>query len=165
MLSIAHKRVDQAEIYFYNSQTNHAKYENGRLDEIKSSIQSGYSLRIIKDHTLGFGYTKNIRDPEAFVELTLNSLKTNTRANFSFPEPFIPQRLNTYNPEIEKVNMPQVIEECNRILEIVKTRIDGKVDILAAYGVSEIHIANTNGLNLNDRFSFYLGICHRGTSR
>ena len=54
LLEIAGKAADQAEIYFLEHQSDQIQFENGRLKEIESKMQSGLSLRIIKDGMPGF---------------------------------------------------------------------------------------------------------------
>ena len=48
-------------------------------------MQSGFSLRIIKDGRLGFAYTKNLLNSEGLLHQALDSLKGQVEAPFDFP--------------------------------------------------------------------------------
>jgi predicted Zn-dependent protease len=62
LLEKASKAGDQAEIYFLERTSDGFQFENGRLKDLESKMQSGFSLRVIKDDCLGFAYTKNLLD-------------------------------------------------------------------------------------------------------
>uniref|UniRef100_A0A7C4XL26 TldD/PmbA family protein n=1 Tax=candidate division WOR-3 bacterium TaxID=2052148 RepID=A0A7C4XL26_UNCW3 len=159
ILSKMGKKVDSAELYHYRTAFQVVKYENGKLNELDSSIQSGYSLRILKNKTLGFAYTKNLINPDKLIDGALDSLKANIKTNFKFPSQNKIPRLNTYNPEIEQVNSLIVTNECRRINEFLRTKLDSKIDISAEFGTINVNIQNTRGLELNYRASLYILVC------
>jgi len=159
LLSFVKKQVDQAELYYYQSVYNGVEYQNGKLNEIEGTIQCGYSLRIIKDNTLGFAYTKNLNSPELFLSGALSSLKAGTKTNLRFSESQNKFVLKTYEPEIGDLNSKKVVKECNRVIKILKEKLNTKIDIHLIYGTEEINIINTNGAELSSRFSYYLFLC------
>lgn len=157
-LSSVKQKVDQAELYFYQSTYNSINYQNGILDNIDATIQCGYSLRIIKNSTLGFAYTKNLNDPESLLQGALSSLNSGTNTNLRFPSNQNKILLNTYEPAIERFESKQAVEECNRIIEILREKLNTKIDIHQVYGTEDITILNTNGAELSNKFSYYLFI-------
>ncbi|MEO0095424.1 MAG: TldD/PmbA family protein [candidate division WOR-3 bacterium] len=158
-LSVLKTRVDQAEIHYYESFSNEIAFQNGKLTELEGTIQSGYSLRIIKNNILGFAYTKNLNNPELLLEGAISSLKANTKTNLKFPENKDDHKLNNYDPKIEKVTNEQVVEECKRVIDKLKEKIDAKIDARVVYGTEKIQIMNTNGTEISDNFSTYTLIC------
>ena len=58
LLEMAKKVCDQAEVYVVERSSSSVSFENAKLHDIDSKIQSGLSLRIIKDGKLGFAYTE-----------------------------------------------------------------------------------------------------------
>uniref|UniRef100_A0A7C6EHB9 TldD/PmbA family protein n=1 Tax=candidate division WOR-3 bacterium TaxID=2052148 RepID=A0A7C6EHB9_UNCW3 len=155
-LSALKTKVDQAEIYYYENVLNGVDFQNGKLTELEGRIQSGYSLRIIKDHNLGFAYTKNLNNPELFLEGALSSLKAETKTNLKFPENKNNGKLKNYDPGIESITNKQIVEECKRIIEKLREKVDTKIDIQIAYGTEKIQIMNTSGSELSDFFSTYM---------
>ncbi len=158
-LSTLKTKVDQAEIYYYETTLNGVNFQNGKLTELEGRIQSGYSLRIIKDHNLGFAYTKNLNNPELFLEGALSSLKAGTKTNLKFPENKNNTKLKNYDPGIENITNNLIVEECKRIIEKLREKIDTKIDIQIAYGTERIQIINTSGSELSDIFSTYMLFC------
>uniref|UniRef100_A0A7V3RIB3 TldD/PmbA family protein n=1 Tax=candidate division WOR-3 bacterium TaxID=2052148 RepID=A0A7V3RIB3_UNCW3 len=159
-LSYVQKRVDQAELYYYESELNHITFEDGKVKELEGTIQSGYSLRVIKDNTLGFAYTKNLNNPDLLLEGALNSLKAKTHTNLKFPENRVAKRLNVYDESIEGLDTEMIVNEGKRVIEIIKSRLNAKVDIHIAYGIQKIAIENSNGTEISEKFSFYRFICN-----
>ncbi|MGQ9664888.1 MAG: TldD/PmbA family protein [bacterium] len=158
LMAAVKNKTDQAEIYYYKGAVGSVHFEDGKLKDIDSSIQSGYSLRIIKNKTLGFAYTKNLNSPEDLLHGALASLNAGVKTEMNFPSDAKPTELNTYDAQIENINSQHVVEECIRILEILRSKTSAKIDIRSSYGSETLSIMNSNGLNLNNRFSFYFSL-------
>ncbi len=159
-LSSIKNKVDQAELYYYKSVHNGIEYQDGKLNELVGTIQSGYSLRVIKNNILGFAYTKNLTNFESLLQSAIDSLRAETRTNLIFPENKNSIMLETYDPGIEELDNQQVVEECNRIIQILKKNLNTKIDINAGYRISEIGILNTTGTELTSKFSHYILMCN-----
>ncbi|MGB9719946.1 MAG: TldD/PmbA family protein [bacterium] len=158
-LSKIKTKVDQAEIYHYETILNVIDFQNGKLTELEGKIQSGYSLRIIKDHNIGFAYTKNLNNPELLLEGALSSLKAETKTNLRFPENKNKSKLKNYDPGIENVTNKVVVEECKKIIKTLKEKLDTKIDVRIIYGTEKIQIMNTNNSELSEVFSTYMLVC------
>lgn len=158
-LSSVKNRVDQAELYYYESTINSIDLQNGKLADLDGTIQSGYSLRVIKDNTLGFAYSKNLNTPELFLEGALSSLKAGTKTNMIFPENKDSGKLKNYNTEIESLTNEQIVKECKRVIDTIKAKLDAKIDIKVNYGTEKIEIINSNGAELSEKLSVYLFFC------
>ncbi|MCK4572404.1 hypothetical protein KAT89_05750, partial [candidate division WOR-3 bacterium] len=74
LMELARKISDKVEIYSIDEKTDLIWFENSKLKEIDTKIQSGVSLRIIKDGKLGFAYTKDLIDREEILQNALHSL-------------------------------------------------------------------------------------------
>lgn len=160
LIKAVKRKVDKAEVYYYRANINSVQYENGKLSQLEGSIQSGYSLRIIKNRRLGFAYTKNLISPQALINSALESLKANNLTDLDFPATKKVQRIDTYNSAIEKVDCEKVVRECKRITSLIQEEVKAKIDVSAVFGVVEINIFNTNGANLRSRSSFYRLLCN-----
>ncbi len=155
LMDIAKKYSEEAEIYEVNYIADGVSFENGRLKDIDSTIQSGISLRIIKDGRLGFAYTKNLMDPEDLVKNALDSLRGEVEGKFSFPSSRDTMKLNTYDPSIEDLNNSKLVEECNRIFEILSENTKTQINVGAIKSIVNIRLINSNGADLSTKISKY----------
>ncbi len=158
-LSAAKQKVDQAELYYYQSSLNHIEYQNGKINEIEGTIQCGYSLRVIKDNTLGFAYTKNLDNPELLLQGALNSLKAGTKTNMKFAANQSNLTLNTFEKEMEEFDAENAVRESERVIRILKDNTDRKVDTNLVCATHEISVINTSGTELTAKFSYYVFAC------
>lgn len=166
LLEIAKKVCDQVEIYSLDNKQNVVSFENAKLHEIDTKFQSGVSIRIIKDGKLGFAYTRNLIDREELLQNALNSLQGGVKAEYEFPLTKELPKLNTYDSSIETITTKHMVDECNRICEILKTT-NGEVSA-TAYTYSEtIRILNHQGTdisNTSSHFGVYASISYPGTA-
>lgn len=156
LIEIGKRYADEVEIYQINNFSSGVSFENGILKDIDSSIQSGISLRIIKDGKLGFSYTKNLLDPEGLVKNAVDSLKGDIRVEFSFPERRELKALNTYDPEIENLTNTKMVEEGQRISEILSQATNTQINVGIVKSVSEIRIINSKGVDYSTKNSSYM---------
>ena len=158
LLEMAKKYTDEVEIYQIDYSVSSISFENGILKDIESSIQSGVSLRIIKDEKLGFSYTKNLIDPESLVKNALDSLKGDVKVEFSFPERKNLQILNTYDPEIENLSNTKMVEEGQRVSEILSPNTGTQINVGLHKSVTNLRILNSKGVDYSIKTSVYY--CH-----
>ena len=111
LLQMAKSACDQAEIYSISYSDDTVFFENAKLNNIDSKVQSGVSLRIIKDGKLGFAYTRNLIDRNEFLRNALDSLEGGVGADYDFPLTQGLPKLDTFDPSVEKVSSSQMVEE------------------------------------------------------
>ena len=110
-MEIAKKVSDKVEIYSLEKTENGIVFENAKLKDIDSKLQSGFSLRIIKDGKLGFAFTKNLIDREEFIQNALDSLKGGVEVKFNLPLTKNLPKLQTYDPSIETLTNTEIVDE------------------------------------------------------
>ena len=123
ILELASKVSDKAEVYSLEYRTDGVSFENARFKDIDSRIQSGISLRIIKDGKQGFAYTKNPVRKEDLIRNALDSLKGGVEGSFDFPLTNNLPALNTYDPAIETISNTGMVEECERVYRTLTEKI------------------------------------------
>ncbi|MCK4329515.1 TldD/PmbA family protein [candidate division WOR-3 bacterium] len=155
LMEIAKKVSDKVEIYSLEKTENGIVFENAKLKDIDSKLQSGFSLRIIKDGKLGFAFTKNLIDREEFVQNALDSLKGGVEAKFNLPLTKDLPKLQTYDPSIETLTNTEIVDECNRICDILSPKTNGQINLYAGSEVDKIRLINSNGTDLSTESSFY----------
>ncbi len=145
LLEKALKAGDQAEIYFLEQTSDGIQLENGRLKDMESKMQSGFSLRIIKDGCLGFAYTKNLLDREEFLKQALDSLEGKMEAPFSFPSGTDLPTLNTWDPFLESLPNTALVEEGNRVCDILRTKVKGEINVSIQRSTTTLKLLNSRG--------------------
>ena len=155
LLEMAGKVSDKAEIYSFDARGDSVSFENAHLKDIDSSIQSGVSLRIMKNGILGFAYTKNLVNREGLIQNALDSLKGGVEGLFELPLTKNLPSLNTYDPSAETLSNSAMVEECSRVCEILSQKTRGQINISASRSTGSIRILNSSGTDLSWKSSAY----------
>jgi len=156
LFEMAAQVSDQAEIYSFTGRSDGVSFENAHLKDIESSMQSGLSLRIIKDGKLGFAYTKNLIDREELLQNALDSLKGGVEGLFEFPLTRDVPSLDTYTPSIETLRNAEISDECGRVCEHLSQRTKGQINVSGHRSMSTIRIINSSGTDLSLKSSAYV---------
>lgn len=155
LLEMADRASDQTEVYSLEETTDSVSFEDGKLKDIESKVQSGLSLRLIKEGKLGFAYTKNLRNRREVLQNAIDALKGGVEAPFEFPRPKPLPQLNTYDPSIEKLSNAVIVDECTRVAEELTRKTKGQVNLAAGRRISTVRLINSHGTDLLSRSSIY----------
>lgn len=155
ILKMAEKESEHAEIFSIKTSSDSIKYENTQLKDIDTRIQSGVSLRIIKDGKLGFSYTKNLTDREKLVENALHSLKGGVNVSYEFPHTEDVPELDTYDTSIESLKNSDILQECEKINNKLESETKGQINLQSLRQIKEIRILNSSGTDLKFKSSLY----------
>jgi PmbA protein len=153
LLEMAMDRADQAEVYHLRESNGEIELRNSVLSDLESSIQSGYSLRIMRDGRLGTAYTKNLLDRLELVDHAIASLEGRVDADFNFPGPFEMPALESWDGSVEKLGFTDLRDYCFELLEYFRGRIEGQVDAGGGFWTGKVHIMNSSGLDSSQEFS------------
>ncbi len=167
LMALANKQSDQVELYALDQTSNHVEFEAGKLNDIQSTIESGLTMRMIKDGKLGFAYTRNLIDRESLVRNACESLKGGVEVRFNFPAPGKTAPVRDYDESIKEASNTVVTDECRRIHAWLQDKVKGQVDISASTGTSRLRIMNSAGVNVTQDSSYYaiaVNILYPGTA-
>ena len=153
LLKIARNRCDQAEIFALSRTSNAVSFENARPHAIDTGIQSGSSLRIIKEGKIGFAYTRNLKDRGQLVQNALDSLQGGVAAAFDFPLTKQVAQLNTHAPAVEALDNAALLEEAERVCGLLGAADSGEIMATAYSRFGTIRLINSAGTDLSSRFS------------
>ncbi len=156
LLAIARTCSDQAELYSIEQTEDTIVFEDSKLHDIKSTIQSGITIRLIKDRKLGFAYSRNLRDKKSLVDSALASLKGGVEAKFDFPVSRGFPQLDTYDDKISETTNTMLVDECLRISSLLQEKTNAQIYIDAAKKTSRTKIMNSTGADLSTDMSSYL---------
>ncbi|MGB8656512.1 MAG: TldD/PmbA family protein [Candidatus Zixiibacteriota bacterium] len=149
LLQMAKKLCDKVEVYSQESTYNSVSFENAQLHDIDGTLQSGVALRIIKDGKLGFAYTRNLIDREEILENALASLEGKVEASYDFPLTTELRQLDTFDPSLQSVSSKQMVDECTRVCDLLKSRTDGEILFGASAQLTETRIINSEGTDVS----------------
>ena len=155
LLEMAKKVCDKAEIYSVEYTQNHVNFENARLQNIDNKLQSGVSLRIIKDGKLGFAYTRNLINREELLQNVLDSLKGGVEADYDFPFTQKLPQLDAYDSALESLSGREMVDECARVCDHLKSNTDGEIEMNSLANIDKIRIINTEGTDISGNATSY----------
>jgi PmbA protein len=165
LLEMAERVCEQAEIFTLSYTGNVVSFENAKAHAIDTGIQSGLSLRVIKDGKLGFAYTRNLRDPGRLLQNALESLKGGVEVGYSFPFTETVAHFAD-DPSVSSLNNTALVEEADRVCTQLVTATSGEI-MARTYGRwGTLRLMNSAGTDLSSRFSktgVYAEIIYPGT--
>jgi PmbA protein len=154
LLETASRESDQAEVYSIRTDSSALDMRNGTPTDLSASIQSGYAIRLLKDGRIGTAYTKNLLDREELVENALDSLKGKVKAGFSFPGPADIPKPQAPDDSIAEMGYHDLHKLSERVLDHLKGKIEGQIDVHSGRGITDLAIINTSGLDVSGTTSF-----------
>lgn len=149
LLKLATQAADQAEVYYTESTEDSIEFSDGKLDKADSSLSSGIALRVIKNGKMGLAHTRNLLDRETLVRQALTSAANGVQVNFHMPRtPKMPP-LETYSPNIAKLQKQDLVARGNEIIAYIRKRLEGQVNVSFGYETSKDGILNSAGTALS----------------
>jgi len=155
LMEMARKAGDQVEIYALDETADGVSFENAKLKDLESKVQSGLSLRLLKDGKLGFAYTKNLLNREELLQNAIGSLQGGVEGLFDLPVSKYLPPLNTYDPSIENLANATIVEECTRVCDIMTRKTSGQINVSAGRRMGKLRLMNSRGTDLSSLFSLY----------
>ncbi|MBN1424857.1 TldD/PmbA family protein [Candidatus Fermentibacteria bacterium] len=153
LLEISESRGCRAEVFGIRTKSTEMEKTNGSVNAVSASIQSGVSLRVIKNGKTGMAYTKNLINREELVDNALASLEAGVEAGFDFPESGALEFTEEYDDTIEGMGFPELREQIEELEALYGGVTRGIVSLRAGCGTTEITIRNTSGANLMQKDS------------
>ncbi len=155
LLEAAKKVCDKVEVYSAQYTGSSVSFQDAKLHDIDSAYQSGVSLRIIKEGKLGFAYTKNLLNRDELLQNALDSLAGGVEADYDFPLTKELPQLDTYNSSLEKLSSKQMVEECARVCDLLKSKTDGEILASVSSQIGDIRIINSEGTGISGKATSY----------
>jgi len=155
LLKMAQNVCDQAEVYSIHSEESTVTFENGKLKNIERAIQSGVTLRIIKDGMQGFSYTKDLKDREKLIQNSINALSGGAEAPATLAATLNIPSLDTWDSSVEDITSKTLANECRRIYDLFKKTTTGQLMATAVLSQIETRFMNSLGVDLKSKSSEY----------
>ncbi len=153
LLKIAASKGLKAEVYSIREKSLSMGKVNGAVNDVSASIQSGVSLRIIKDGKLGFAYTKNLINREELVANAMASLDAGVEALYDFPDAGSLSIIDDYDEAVEEMSFSEIKKNIKDIEGLYTGQKSGILEISSGCGTTELRILNTSGSDLRQKES------------
>lgn len=158
LLQMAMDAADQVEVFYQESNQTSLSMRNGSVTEMSTSMNSGYSLRLIRQGILGTAYTQNLIDRKDLLSNAIASMEGGVDAGYRFPEPHEPAQLDTLHPSVEDLGYSDSVASCRHALEKLRGRVSGQIDSRSGFYRSFTRIINSNSMDVSSsKGGFYVG--------
>jgi PmbA protein len=151
---------DQAELFYLEDATDNVEFNDGKLEKADSSLSSGIALRVTKNGRVGLAHTRNLLDQEALVKQALLSSGNGMETGMKFPFTKSVPAVKTFDPAIRKLDKKGLIQEGAKVIEYVKKRSSGQVNVNYSYSISRMGIMNSAGTRLEQESSDFMTLVH-----
>lgn len=145
------KGADYAEAYVKSARNLSVDVKGQDIDAVESSVDIGYSLRVIKDRRLGFSYSTDMKELEAVVENAVEASRWTEQDDYlGLPETSDDISVETFDDAIASLTEG---DAADRALLIEKTAIDADRRIRkvrkasASFSRKDVLILNSNGVD------------------
>lgn len=143
--------ADHAEAYIRKGNRLSIEVKGQKVEAIESSIDSGFSLRIIRDGRLGFSFSTDPNGVNEVVERAIEASRWTEKDEFlSLPEGTDPIKLNIYDPSIVNITENDAVEKA---LQVERAALEEDIRIKkirkasATFSDKEVYIFNSLGLS------------------
>lgn len=145
------KGADLAEVYVKSSRNLSVEVKGRAVDAVESSIDFGYSLRVIREGRLGFSYATDMAEADVVVEQAVeSSLWTEQDPFLDIPVKSAGRKAEVFDPAVSAVTETDAV---SRALEVeaaalgADRRITKVRKASASFSATEILILNSRGVS------------------
>jgi len=138
--------AEEAEGFLVSSKSTPVGFEANRLKMLETSESTSISLRIVKDSKIGFATTTRLDNPQALVDMAVETAQFGAEAKFALPAAQVYPQIDVYDPEVDSVAIEDMVETGNSLISTVLshtpelvceaevTKSEGTVNILNSRG-------------------------------
>ena len=146
ILDLAKGVADEAEVFKVTLLETPVGFEANRLKMLETGEATSVSLRIVKDGKIGFSTTTRLDDPQALVDMAVETAQFGAAARFELPAAQEYPGVEVYDSEVESFDIDDMVEMGDALIakllentpelvceaEVAKSRVT--VDILNSRG-------------------------------
>jgi len=156
ILSKAKKLAEQAEVFQLSSKVTPVHFEANLLKQIQSKENISTALRLIKGGKIGFAQANGYIEPEALVEMAVETCPFGMPAKFNFPNPKVYPKIETLDHQIDNVTVEEMVNLGDRIISAIKQHTPEILcEVSATKGTISVNIINSQGGEVSYNKSFF----------
>ncbi len=147
------KGAKEAEVYIRSSKNLSVEIKDQSVDSLTSSLSCGYSLRIVKDGSLGFSYSTDIREKDAVIKNAIESANNSDKDIYNdLPEASGMSDVKVFDSALSKIREEDAIKK-TMLLEKFAYKEDNRIKKVrkasGSFTSSETIIMNSNNIKTN----------------
>ena len=148
LLEKALKRVDEAEVYYGESEQTPILFKSDVLHSIDAKQTHGVGLRVIKDGRVGFSSTSDTSKTDELIDRAVDSARFGQEAKFAFPQEQDIPKVHIFDEKVADYRAEDAVKEGDKLIGMVKeNEKDLKIDVHIEKAVSHTRIVNSAGLD------------------
>jgi len=156
ILKLAKKVAGEAEVFVVSSKETPVGFEANRLKMLETAESTSVCLRIVKDGKIGFAATTRLNDPQALVDMAVETARFGAEAKFALPPVQAYPQIEVYDGDVESVAIEDMVEMGNSLLDII---LGHTPDLVCEAGVTRsvatVSILNSRGGEASYRRSYF----------
>ncbi len=155
VLELAKKVADEAEVFVVTASETPVAFEANRLKVLESNESISVSLRIVKDGRIGFSSTSRLDNPQALVDMAVETAQFGAPARFTLPRQTAYPEIEVYDPAMETFSTEDMVQLGESLIARVREHTP---ELVCEAGVTRnivmVDIANSRGGQSRYRKSF-----------
>lgn len=120
VLGLVRGRVDQAEVFGYESVSTPVDFEANRLKSLETKEARGLALRVIREGRLGFASATRLDDPTALVEAAIDLAPFGAQARFELPARVDVAPVEVFDPAVGALQVEQMVAAGQEMIDRVR---------------------------------------------
>jgi PmbA protein len=152
----AKKVAEEVEVFLVSSKETPVGFEANRLKMLETSESTSVSLRIVKDGKIGFATTTRLDDPQALVDMAVETAQFGAAARFTLPTEQTYPQIDVYDHDVESVSIDDMVGMGNSLIDRVLSHTP---ELVCEAGVAKsegmVHILNSRGGEASYRKSYF----------
>ena len=156
ILKLAKRVAEEAEVFLVSLKETPVGFEANRLKMLETRESTSISLRIIKNGKIGFSTTTRLDDPQALVDMAVETAQFGAEARFVLPAAQVHPQIEVFDREVEEVAIEDMVEIGNSLIARVLSHTPELVceaEVTKSEGT--VHILNSRGGEASYRKSYF----------
>src|SRR5688500_16216151 len=120
VLGLVKSRVEQAEVYAYDTASTPVDFEANRLKSLETKESRGLALRVVKDGRIGLASTTKLDDPALLVDQAVELAAFGALAKFELPGQIDSTEVNVFDPAAETVTVERMVALGGEMIELIR---------------------------------------------
>lgn len=156
ILKRAKRVAEEAEVFRVSSTETPVGFEANRLKRLETRETTSVSLRIVKDGRIGFASTTRLDDPQALVDMAVESAQFGAEARFVLPGAQRYPQIEVYDARVKEVAIERMVEIGDSLIAMVRNHTPELIcEAGVAKSVGTVEILNSRGGQASYRKSFF----------
>src|SRR5262245_41420227 len=120
ILDLAQGRVEQAEVYAYDTSSTPADFESNRLKALETKNSRGVALRVVRNGRVGLASTTSLEDFGLLVDTAVELSAFGAEAKFELPSKITPTPVDAFDAATERVAVEQIVALGQEMIDRVR---------------------------------------------